>query len=108
MSFTSNTLAPQAQSNEIGVVFPKGHVIVAADFDKNLGEIFSALFKQNELWGAFMVTDSVIQIYTVSITLKSGIDVTIPTPPWTWIPLQGLKVVAAGTTATSILILAGQ
>ena len=108
MSFTSNTLAPQAQSNEIGVVFPKGYTILAADFDKNLGEIFPSLFKKNELWGAFMVSDSVITVYTVVITLKSGIDVPLVVPPWTWIPVQGLKVVTAATTASSITILAGQ
>ncbi len=105
---TFNTLSPGAQSTEIGVIFPKATMITVADFDKDLGEIDPSIFVQDELFGAFMVVNSVIQTYTVTVKLKTGVNKILTVPLWAWIPVQGLEIVAAGTSATLILVLAGQ
>jgi hypothetical protein len=109
----TNTLSPDAQSANIGVIFTKGMTITAAQFDMDMGAVAAVqstpnLFIQNELFGAFMIVDAAITTYTIRILLRDGTSVLKTYPNWTWVPMIGQQIQAAGTSATLVSIVGGQ
>ena len=106
-------LSPQSQSPDIGVIFQKGIPLTVAEFGLDLKAAAAQLgmtttFARDALFGLFMVTEAVSGIYNVNIEFKDGTSFVFPFPAWAWIPCVGQKILAAGTTATSIVVLAGQ
>lgn len=115
---TTNSVSPGAQSREIGVIFTKGMTITAAQFDLDMGAVADAqglvtpdgspLFVKDELFGAFMIVSPAVTTYTIRILLRDGTSVLKTYPNWTWIPMMGQQIQAAGTSATLVSIIAGQ
>lgn len=101
------TIDPAALAKEIGISFTKASTVAAGDFDSYLNVVDPAIWARKEIFGAFLVLDTVGPLYDVEIELIDENIVTIIVPAGILLPLRGTRFLAS-TTATEILVLGGQ
>ena len=102
------SISPEDLARDIGITFSKPVTIAAADYDKYLGEINNTLFKGEEVFGWLLILDDPSATYALNLELVDGTETTIAYPAWTLLPVRAKKILSAGTTATSVTVLAGQ
>jgi len=104
-------LSPQTDSPSIGVIFPKGLTIDAAEYGLTLKQIaavqgISTPFATEELFAAIMLVPAVFGVHTVTVEFKDGGSAVFTFPAWAWIPVTGTRILASTSSAVSVL--AGQ
>ena len=101
------TIDPAALSKEIGISFTKVSTISSGQFDEYLNEVDASLWSYREVFGGFVVIDTVGSVFTVHLDNIDGIAMQLDVMAGLFVPLRGLRI-RADTTASAVTVFGGQ